>query len=63
LNQKELSAEEMSDPEYRVIKEMQRKTFKGEYQSLVNHKQLTTSGKLLGLCPKLDSEGVMMSDG
>jgi len=63
LNQTELSAEEMSDAEYQVIKEMQRKAFKGEYQSLVNHKQLPTSSKLLGLCPKLDSEGVMRSDG
>jgi len=58
--QTELSAEEMSDTEYWVNEEMQRKAFKEEYQSLVNHKQLPTSSKLLG---KLDSEGVLRSDG
>ena len=63
LDQVELSAEEMSDAEHYIIKEMQRKVFKEEYLSLANHKQLPTSSKLLGLCPKLDSEGVMRSDG
>ena len=53
-------AEEMPDTELCIIKEMQRKAFREE---LVSHKQLPTNSKLLGLCPRLDSEGVMRSDG
>ena len=63
LKQAELSIEEISDAENYIIKEMQRKEFKEEYSSLVKKKELPTHSKLLGLCPKLDSEGVIRSDG
>ena len=63
LKQVELSIEEISDAENYIIKEMQRKEFKEEYSSLVKKKELPTHSKLLGLCPKLDSEGVIRSDG
>ena len=52
----------MSDTELCAIKEMQRKTFREEYLSLVSHKQLPTNSKLLGLYPRLGSEDVMRSD-
>ena len=63
MKQVELSIEEISDSENYIIKEMQRKEFKEEYSSLVKKKELPTHSKLLGLCPKLDSEGVIRSDG
>ena len=63
LKQVELNTEEISDAENHIIREMQKKEFKEEYSSLVKRKELPTHSKLLGLCPKLDSEGIMRSDG
>ena len=37
--------------------------FNEEYTSLVKKKELPKHSKLLGLCPKLDSEGMIRSDG
>ena len=63
MRQIELSLEEVSDAENYIIKEMQKKEFNEEYISLVKKKELPKHSKLLGLCPKLDSEGMIRSDG
>ena len=46
-----------------IIEEMQKKEFKEEYTSLAKKKELPTHSKLLSLCPRLDSEGILRSDG
>ena len=53
----------MLDVENYIIKEMQKKEFNEEYTSLVTKKELPKHSKLLDLCPKLDSEGIIGSDG
>lgn len=58
-----MSVEEISHAENYIIKEMQKKEFKEEYLLLAIKKQLSTHSKLLGLCSKLDSEGMLRSDG
>ena len=63
MNQVELSIEEISDAENHLIKKMQKKEFKEEYLSLIKKKELPTHSKLLGLYPKLDSEGIIRADG
>ena len=63
LNQVELSVEEISNAESYIIKEMQKKEFKEGYTSLTKKKELPRHSKLLGLCPRLDSEGILRSDG
>ena len=63
MRQVELSLEEVSDAENYIIKEMQKKEFNEEYTSIVKKKELPKHSKLLGLCPKLDSEGIIRSDG
>ena len=63
MRQVELSLEEVSDAENYIIKEMQKKEFNEEYTALVKKKELPKHSKLLGLCPKLDSEGIIRSDG
>ena len=42
---------------------MQKEVFKEEYLALVRKKELPSNSKLLGLCPKLDSDGIIRSDG
>ena len=63
ISQTELNVEEISDAENHLIKEMQKKEFKEEYSALITKKELSTHSKLLCLCPKLDSEGVIRADG
>ena len=63
MRQAELSLEEVSDAENYIIKEMQKKKFNEEYTALVKKKKLPKHSKLLGLCPKLHSEGIIRSDG
>ena len=58
-----INLEEVLDAENYIIKEMQKKEFNEEYTSLVKKKELPKHSKLLGLCPKLDSEGMIRSDG
>ena len=58
-----MNVEEISDAENHLIKEMQKKEFKEEYSSLITKKELPTHSKLLCLCPKFDSEGVIRADG
>ena len=62
MRQLELSIEEVSDAENYITKEMQKKGFKKGYTSLVKKREYKHS-KLLGLCQKLDSEGIIRSDG
>ena len=63
MRQVELSLEEVSDAENYIIKEMQKKEFNEEYTALVKKEELPKHSKLLGLCPKLYSEGMIRSDG
>ena len=63
MSQVELSIEEVLDAENYIIKETQKKEFNEECTSLVKNKELPKHSKLLGLCPKLDSEGIIRSDG
>ena len=63
ISQAELNVEEILDAENHLIKEIQKKEFKEEYLALITKKELPTHSKLLCLCPKLDSEGVIRADG
>jgi len=63
LIQGELSGEEILDAENNIIKEMQKEAFKDEYSALLRKRELSSNSKLLGLCPKLDSDGIIRSDG
>ena len=58
----ELSADELNQAEIKLIKETQSSYFTEEYESLKHEKALSSSSKLLGLQPKLDSHGLMRSD-
>ena len=58
-----MSGEEISDAENHVIKEMQKEAFKDEYSTLLSKRQLSSSGKLVGLCLKLDGDGIIKLDG
>ena len=58
-----MSVEEILHAENYIIKEMQKKEFKEEYLLLAIKKQLSTHSKLLGLRSKLDSKGMLRSDG
>ena len=58
----ELSADELNQAEIKLIKETQSSYFPEEYESLKHEKVLSSSSKLLGLQPKLDSDGLMRSD-
>ena len=58
----ELSLDEIRDAEKLIIKNMQREVFCNEYVALQKRRQLPIDSKLLGLCPKLDKDGMMKSD-
>ena len=58
----ELSADELNQAEIKLIKETQSSYFSEECESLRHEKPLLSSSKLLGLQPKLDSDGLMRSD-
>ena len=55
----ELTLNELSDAEKQIIRDAQKEAYSEEYLALQNKKKLTMSSKLLGLCPKLDEDGVM----
>ena len=57
-----LSVEELNQVEIKIVKETQRRNFPEEWQSLLHDKKLSPSSKLLGLHPKIDSDGLMRSD-
>ena len=58
----ELSANELNQAEIKLIKETQSSYFPEDYESLTHEKVLSSSSKLLGLQPKLESDGIMRSD-
>ena len=58
----ELTIEEIKDSEKILIKKAQQVAFKEEYLALNNGKPISASSKLLGLCPKLDEDGLKRSD-
>jgi len=63
--QGELSSEEVMDAENYLIKMSQheQKVFKEEYTALMKQKEIPNNSRLIGLNPRLDSNGVIRSDG
>ena len=57
----ELTIEELQDAEKVIIKKAQYVAFQEEYIALKKGKPLSASSKLLGLCSKLDKDGLMRS--
>ena len=58
----ELTLDEIRDAEKQIIKNAQNEAFNDEYSALQKEKQLPMNSKLLGLCPKLDEDGLLRSD-
>ena len=58
----ELTLDEIRDAEKQIIKNAQNEAFNDEYSALQKEKQLPMNSKLLGLCPKLDEDGLVRSD-
>ena len=58
----QLTLDEISDVEKQIIKNAQRDSFCDEYMALTKEKQLSANSKLLGLCPRVDGDGLMRSD-
>jgi len=58
----ELTIEEIQDSEKSIIKKAQIVAFQKEYLALSKGKSLPSGSKLLGLCPRLDEDGLMRSD-
>ena len=58
----ELAIEEIQDSEKAIIKKAQLVVFWEEYLALSKGKPLPSKSNLLGLCPRLDEDGVMRSD-
>jgi len=59
----ELTPEEVADAEIYLIKISQKQAFKEEYSALTRKKEIASNSKLISLYPRLDSDGVMRSDG
>ena len=57
-----LTLNELNDVEKIIIKDMQRKEYAKEYLDLQKGKNLSQHSKILGLCPKLDEDGVIRLD-
>ena len=60
--QSTLQLDEIRDVEKQIIKNAQRDSFCDEYMALTKEKQLQVNSKLLGLCPRVDGDGLMRSD-
>lgn len=58
----ELTLDEIKDAEKQIIQNAQREAFYDEYVAIQKGRQLPKNSKLLGLCPKLDEDGLMRSD-
>ena len=63
LMDQELHLEEISDVESHIIRTMQSEVFHEEYRALIRKDELPKYSKILKLCPRLDDDGVMRSDG
>ena len=59
----ELMPEEIEDAEIQIIKKAQREVFQDEYLALSRGTELPRNSKLLRLNPKLDKDGIVLSDG
>ena len=63
LLDKGINLEEIRDAEKLILKTTQKECFKEEYTTIVERKKLPKNSKLLSLCPRLDDDGVMRSEG
>ena len=63
LLDKGINLEEIRDAEKLILKTTQKECFKEEYTAIVERKKLPKNCKLLSLCPRLDDDGVMRSEG
>ena len=63
LLDKGINLEEIRDAEKLILKTTQKECFKEEYTAIVERKKLPKNSKLLSLCPRLDDDGVMRSEG
>ena len=54
-----LQLDEIRDVEKQIIKNAQRDSFCDEYMALTKEKQLPVNSKLLGLCPRVDGDGLI----
>ena len=54
--------DEIRDAEKQITKYVRYEAFHDEYVALKKGKQLPINSKLLGLCPRLDEDGIMRSD-
>ena len=55
--------DELKKAEIQLIKQTQCTEFREEWKALAHRRLLLTNSKLLALKPKLDSDGLMRSDG
>ena len=58
----ELTLNELRDTEKYIIRDVQRKVFYEEYFASQKGKKLSPHSKILGLCPKIDEDGIMRLD-
>ena len=58
-----LHCEELNDAETQIVRKMQKEMFYEEYMALVKKDRLLKHGKFLSLCPQLDDDRIMRSDG
>ena len=63
LLDKGINLEEIRDAEKLILKTTQKECFKEEYTAIIERKKLPKNSKLLSLCPRLDDDGVMRSEG
>ena len=59
----ELHCEELNDAETQIVRKMQKEMFSEEYMALVKKDRLPKHSKFLSLCPQLDDDRIMRSDG
>ena len=60
---RELLPEEIEEAEEEIVRLAQRQAFRDEYLALSSRKPIPSKSQLTKLCPKLDEEGCIRSDG
>ena len=60
---RELLPEEIKEAEEEIVRLAQRQAFRDEYLALSSRKPIPSKSQLTKLCPKLDEEGCIRSDG
>ena len=58
----EITLDEIKDAEKQITQKVQYEAFHYEYVALQKGKLLPINNRLLGLCPRLDKDGLMRSD-